>query len=117
MKLINTIKNKYAYLFLISILVTNKVNAASQWGAPPKPSNVPEDFEVGLMNLTNWILGFVSIIATLMVIWGGVLYLTSAGDESKAETGKKTISYAFIGLVIVGLAYSIINTIVTKVLE
>lgn len=110
-------KNLTAFISTAFCLLTaNLAMAASEWGAPPKPGGVPTDIEGGLLNMTNWILGFVSMIAVLMVIWGGVLYLTSAGDESKAESGKKTLTYAFIGLVIAALAYGIINTIVTKVL-
>lgn len=89
---------------------------AADWGSPPAPSKVPTDIEEGLMNLTNWILGFVSMIAVLFVIWGGVQYLTSVGDENRMESGKRTVTYAFIGLVIAALAYGIINTIVSKIL-
>ena len=110
-------KNSLVLLtFLLSMTVTNSAMALSQWGAPPKPSNVPTNIETGLMNMINWVLGFISIIAVLMVIWGGVLYLTSAGDESKAENGKKTVTYALIGLIIAGLAYGIVEVIIVKIL-
>ena len=98
------------------VLTANLAMAASSWGAPPKPGGVPDDLEGGLMNLINWILGFVSMIAVLFVIWGGVQYLTSAGDDNKAESGKKTLTYAFIGLIIAALAYAIIEIIVVKIL-
>ena len=111
-------RNSLAFLiFLCSMAIANSAMALSKWGAPPKPSNVPTDIDFGLMNLINWVLGFISIIAVLMVIWGGVLYLTSAGDESKAESGKKTVTYAFVGLIIAGLAYGIIEVIVVKILK
>ncbi|MEA2097518.1 MAG: pilin [Patescibacteria group bacterium] len=96
------------------LLTTNLAIAAAPagWGAPPKPGGVPTDLEDALMNLINWILGFVSMVAVLMVIYGGIQYLASAGDESKAESGKKTLTYAFMGLVICGLAYGIVEVIV-----
>jgi len=86
------------------------------WGMIPKPSNVPGDFEQSIKNATDWILGFVGMIAVLMLIWGGINYLTSAGDEDKAKTGKKTISYALIGLVLAGIAYAVVNVIITVIL-
>ncbi|MCK4525054.1 MAG: hypothetical protein KAU07_01305 [Candidatus Andersenbacteria bacterium] len=111
------VRNGSAFLtFLWSMAIANSAMALSQWGAPPKPSKVPTDIETGLMNMINWVLGFISIVAVLMVIWGGVLYLTSAGDETKAENGKKTVTYAFIGLIIAGLAYGIVEVIVVKIL-
>ena len=103
-------------VFAYCLLTTNLAIAASTWGPPPKPGGVPTDLEGGLMNLINWILGFVSMISVLMIIYGGVQYLTSAGDESKAESGKKTITYAFIGLIICALAYGIIEVIVSSIL-
>ena len=112
-------KKKFAVSMVSAycLLTTNLAIAASTWGPPPKPGGVPTDLEGGLMNLTNWILGFVSIIAVLMVIYGGVQYLTSAGDESKAESGKKTLTYAFVGLTIAALAYGIIEIIVSDILQ
>ena len=98
------------------LLTANLAIAAGTWGPPSKPGGVPTDIDQGLMNMINWVLGFISMIAVLMVIWGGVQYLTSAGDESKAESGKKTITYSFIGLIICGLAYGIIEIIVTNFL-
>ena len=86
------------------------------WGMIPQPDNVPGDFEQSIKNATDWILGFVGMIAVLMLIWGGINYLTSAGDEDKARTGKKTISYAIIGLVIAGIAYALVNVIITVIL-
>ncbi|MCK4919010.1 MAG: hypothetical protein KAS01_01355 [Candidatus Pacebacteria bacterium] len=87
------------------------------WAAPATPANVPTDFTGAIINMTNWILGFVGLIAVLMIIYGGVLYLTSAGDDSKAENGKKTISYALIGLVVAGFAYAIVKVVVATILQ
>ena len=86
------------------------------WASPPTPGNVPQDLTTSLVNMTNWILGFIGLIAILFIIYGGVLYLTSAGDDSRVENGKKTITYALMGLVIAGLAYAIVNVIISVIL-
>ncbi|MCK4919009.1 MAG: TrbC/VirB2 family protein [Candidatus Pacebacteria bacterium] len=86
------------------------------WDTPNKPDNVVEDINPTLVNMANWLLGFVGLIAVLMVIYGGFLYLTSAGDDTRAENGKKTISYALIGLVIAGFAYAIVKVVVATIL-
>ncbi|MCK5466087.1 hypothetical protein KAI56_01135 [Candidatus Parcubacteria bacterium] len=86
------------------------------FGSPEPPENVPENFEDAVINLTNWILGFVAMIAVLTIIWGGVTYIGSAGDETKATTGKRVVTYALIGLVISGIAYALVNVIVTIIL-
>ncbi|MCK5332356.1 hypothetical protein KAJ41_00635 [Candidatus Parcubacteria bacterium] len=114
-------KNK-THLILLSVLLfvsyasTALANIASGWATPAKPGGVADDVDSAFINMTNWILGFISILAVLFVIWGGVMYLTSAGDENKAESGKKTITYALLGIVIAGLAYAMIKIIVGTIL-
>ena len=91
-------------------------NALAEWAMPPPPVGAPANFDSAILNLTNWILGFVSMIAVLAIVWGGVMYIASAGDENKATTGKHIITYALIGLVIAGIAYALVNVIVTVIL-
>ncbi|MCK5475610.1 MAG: hypothetical protein KAI71_03460 [Candidatus Pacebacteria bacterium] len=80
------------------------------------PDDAPTDFDDALLKIINWVLGFAASIATLALVWGGFQYMTSAGDESKAENGKKTISYGLIGLFIAGIAFAIVNVIVATIL-
>ncbi len=56
-------------------------------------------------------------VAVLALIIGGFLYVTSAGNEDQVKRGRRTITYAIIGLVIVLLAYVIVNIISTTVGE
>ena len=110
-------KVRNGVLSISAVLFALSANIASaKWTSPSKPSGVPSEFDSAVLNATNWILGFVGMIAVLMIIWGGVNYLASAGDEEKAKTGKKTLSYAVIGLVIAGIAYAVVNVIVTTIL-
>ena len=88
----------------------------SGWGTKEAPSKVPTDIRQAIMNLTNWILGFISIVATLVIIYGGVLYLTAAGNEDNVATAKKTIGFGIIGVVIAGLAYAMVIVVSTVIL-
>lgn len=88
-----------------------------QWGDKRAPEGVPTDIKGAIMNVTNWILGFVAIIATLVIIYGGVLYLTAAGNEDSVATAKKTISFGIIGIVICGLAYAMVIVVSTVILS
>lgn len=58
------------------------------------------------------VAGFAAVI---MIIVGGIGYITSSGDSSKAASARNTIIYAAIGLVVIGLAQAIITFIVSKV--
>jgi hypothetical protein len=46
-----------------------------------------------------------------MIIYGGVLYVSAAGDEGKIDKGKKIIMYAIVGIVIILLSFAIVNTV------
>ena len=90
--------------------------AISGWGTKEKPTGVPTDIRQAIMNVTNWILGFIAIVATLVIIYGGVQYLTAGGNEDNVGAAKKTISYGIIGIVICGLAYAMVIVVSTVIL-
>ncbi len=50
----------------------------------------------------------VGIIAVIMIIIGGVKYITSNGDAGNVTGAKNTILYAIIGLIVVALAQTIV---------
>jgi PKD repeat protein len=64
-----------------------------------------------ILNVTNFALGFLGLIAVIIIIYGGVLYLTATGREEQAGKGKKSIMYAVIGLLLIMGSYALVNTI------
>lgn len=64
-----------------------------------------------LVNVINWLLALVALLAMLALVWGGIMYIISLGDESRVGTAKKIILYAIIGIIIVLLSYVIISTV------
>ncbi len=59
-------------------------------------------------NLVNFLLWVVGLLAVVMIIFGGVKYITSAGDASKVTSAKNTILYSVIGLIAAIFAYAIV---------
>ncbi len=66
-----------------------------------------------IQKIVNFALSFLGLVATVIVIYGGVLYVTSRGDETQATEGKKAISYAVIGIVIILGSFAIVNTLLS----
>lgn len=60
-------------------------------------------------NLINYALFFIGALALIFVIWGGILFVTSGGDAEKTTKARNTLLYAIIGVVVVVLAYAIVN--------
>ena len=61
--------------------------------------------------VVNFALSFVGIICVVTVIYGGLLYVTSRGDEDQTSKAKKAITYSVIGIVIILGSFAFVNTI------
>ena len=70
------------------------------------------DFRDFVLTIVNFALGFLGLFAVIVVIYGGVLYVASGGEEEKTQKGKKAITYATIGLLIVMGSFAFVNTII-----
>lgn len=51
------------------------------------------------LRVLNFLLGTMGIIALVMMVIGATLYLTSAGDEDRIDTGKDIFKYSVIGII------------------
>ncbi len=63
-------------------------------------------------NIINIIIGALAIVAVVVMIIGGITYMTSSGDAGKVKKAKDTILYGIIGLVVCALAYAIVNWVI-----
>lgn len=75
-----------------------------------QPNEYLDDFDYGpsgsnliptIIDLIQYAVGLTGIAAVVMLIVGGVQYITAGGDEGKVEAATKTITNALIGLAIV----------------
>lgn len=65
-----------------------------------------------IIRIVNFALTFLGLVAVIIVIYGGFMYITAGGEEDKTQTGKKAIQYATIGLLIVMGSFAFVNTII-----
>jgi hypothetical protein len=64
--------------------------------------------------ITNTLLFVVGAVSVIMVIIGGLRYITSGGNNANVATAKNTILYAIIGIVIALFAYAIVNFVLSS---
>jgi len=69
-----------------------------------------------IARLVNWAMGFLGIIAVVIILAGGFMWMTAAGNEEKVGKAKKLLIAGIIGLVIILAAY-IIATYVLSTLK
>ncbi len=65
--------------------------------------------------VVNLLSAVVGIIAVVMIIVGGLRYVTSGGNDTSVTSAKNTILYAIIGLIIVAMAQILVHFTLQKV--
>lgn len=73
-----------------------------------------DDAQAVVKSILDTVFIWLGIIAVIVIIIGGVLYMTAQGDPAKITTAKKAILYAVIGLVVALLSFAIVNFILGK---
>ncbi len=73
-----------------------------------------QDPRVTIANIIRIALGFLGIIAVVIILYAGFLYLTSGGSEEKVSTAKNLLRNGIIGLVIVLSAFGIASFVISR---
>lgn len=63
------------------------------------------------VNVMNWVFSFAIVLAVILIIVGGVSYMTAGGDDTKLGTAKKRIIWGLVGAAIVIVAWGLISLI------
>lgn len=83
----------------------------------PNPLGNCNDASCVITRIIRAILGVVAVVATFMFIWGGVLMLTSGGNERQVRQAKDTLTWAAIGIIVIIVSWSIIRFILETFLR
>lgn len=71
-----------------------------------------DDLATDIKTIINGVIGILGIACVVVMIIGGVNYMTSAGDAGKVKKAKDTILYGLIGLIVCVLAFAIVQFVV-----
>lgn len=63
------------------------------------------------------VLGFLGLLAFLIVIYAAYLWMTAAGNDDQVGKAKKYLRNSVIGLIIIGAAFSITSFLVTSIAQ
>ena len=66
-----------------------------------------ENPENVVIDIVNWVLGLLALIAVILVLIGGFMWMTAGGNEDKIGRAKKLLVAAVTGLVIILAAWGI----------
>lgn len=102
--LLNFINFLYATIFMPSYVLAASIITDPK-GPPVKDRQAITDL---ITRLTQIVVAAAGIIAVAMIVWGGILYLTSGGNEERRGKGRQTLTWAIIGLIVTICAYVIV---------
>jgi hypothetical protein len=60
-------------------------------------------------NLRDWLVGLLVGLATLLLTWGGIRYLTAGGDPVQIDKAKSSLKSAAVGYLLAALAPLIVG--------
>jgi cytochrome bd-type quinol oxidase subunit 2 len=70
--------------------------------------------EMGASQIIAIFLSLIGVVFMVLLVYGGVVWMTAIGNEQKIEQAKKTITRSIIGIAIVLLAYVITVFVVSQ---
>ena len=70
-----------------------------------------KDFPTLIGRVIRGMLGVVGAVALIMIVIGGITWMTSAGNADRVRRGRDTLVWAVVGLVAIFLSYAVVNFI------
>jgi len=108
----------YFCLISVQIFVVNTLTVYAQVTCGPAvgvPCN-PIESKISTLSdavivVTLYLLSLIGLIALFFIVFAGIKYIFSVGDEEKMKSAKRTFNSAVIGLAVAFLAYGILSVI------
>ena len=111
------IKSTYKSVMTVGMLVYSTASAYAV--EIPLPENLTQDSDLiaFIHRVINLAIGLAGLIAVVLLVYNGIQYILSSGDEAKVDKATKGIIYAIVGLVICFLSVLIVNFIINNVIK
>jgi protein-S-isoprenylcysteine O-methyltransferase Ste14 len=94
------------------------------WGSDTLKENVQTETGLGerdprdiAASVINIILGFLGIVAVIIILLGGFKWMTAGGNEDKVGEAKKLITAGIIGLVIIVASFAIATFVLDSLIN
>ncbi len=62
-------------------------------------------------NVAKFVTGLIGVLAILMIVISGIMYMTSGGDDDRIKVAKKMLTYSIVGLVVALFAFVIVVSV------
>lgn len=109
------------FAFSLSVAPVSAASDANDiiWGGADKKDAVEQNIGLGtkdprviISSMIKVVLGFLGVIAVVMILLAGFKWMTAAGNQSSVDEARKMLINATIGLVLVLSAYGLATYII-----
>jgi hypothetical protein len=100
------------YSVILSTPVLGAPTELKEGADKARPDGATQSLPAAFNNIANILIFLVGAIAVLVLILGGLTYVTSTGDAARIKRAKDTILYGVVGIVVAILAYAIVNFVI-----
>ena len=66
-----------------------------------------------IVSIVDYFLGFAGLLAVVFIVYAGVLMIQAQGEDEDTEKGKKILTWAVLGLLLIMLSYAIVRMVVS----
>lgn len=107
---------------VLALSVAMPVYAVNLWGNSENDVNTAlgmgnKDPRAIAASVINIMLGFLGIIAVVIILLGGFKWMTGGGNEDKVGEAKKLMIAGVVGLIIILASWGLANFVLNSLLE
>ena len=70
-------------------------------------------FREAIVDIVDYFLSFAGLLAVIFIVYAGVLMIQAQGEDEDTEKGKKILTWAVLGLLVIMLSYAIVRMVVS----
>jgi len=112
---ITIVGSMFAALPALAVNLADQVNEGLNYGTFTGLGT--RDIREVIFLVINVILGFLSIIAIIIVLAGGFKWMTAGGNEDKIAEAKKLIIAGIVGMAVIFTSYAIATFVVRSLVN
>jgi len=76
-----------------------------------------KDIRVIIGNIIKVVLGLVGSLALVIFVYGGLLWMTSAGNAERIKSGRDTLIWASLGFIVIFTSYILVGFLLQTITQ
>lgn len=109
MKIKNIFYGLLSFFYVSSIKAAEVSSAISE--ADKVDIAVASDFRTAITGFLNYFLGFLGLLAVIMLIYAGITFITANGEEDAIKKARSMILWSVVGIVVIMLSFAIVRVV------